>query len=73
VTLDNDTITVPATCTTAPGTGDGSGSGGGTVVPGLPNTGETNYSMGVIVSAATLAFTAVVLLIVYLVRKKRMA
>jgi hypothetical protein len=71
VSLINDTITVP-TCTTP--TGGGAAGSGDTIVPKLPNTGEKfNYQTGIVVSLATLAFTAVVLLIVYLVRKKRLA
>lgn len=68
VTLINDTITVP-TCTTP--SGGGSGSGTGTTVPKLPNTGDSNYQTGTILSISTLAFTAVVLLVLYLVRRKR--
>lgn len=76
VTLDNDTITVP-TCATVPGAGTGGGGAGTTddetAVPGLPNTGSANYDVGLIVSAATLGFTAVILAVLYLVRKKRRA
>jgi hypothetical protein len=70
VTLNNDTITVP-TCTNGGGSGGGDSPPDTTTVPGLPNTGESNYRIGVVLSAATLGFTAVVLLIVYLVRRKR--
>lgn len=75
VTLDNDTITVP-TCTTVPD--DDGGSGGGTptdttTVPRLPNTAESNYEIGIIISAVTLIFTIVVLSILYIVRKKRIS
>lgn len=75
VTLDNDTITVPA-CTTVPGGTDGGGgstSTDTTTVPKLPNTGRSSYEIGIILSIATLAFTAVVLLVVYAVRKKRIS
>jgi hypothetical protein len=74
VSLINDTITMP-TCTTPTGGGGGSTTGGTdtTTVPKLPNTGALNYQAGIILSVATLAFTAVVLTIVYLVRKKRLA
>jgi hypothetical protein len=71
VTLINDTITVPA-CTTVSG-GSGGTATDTTTVPKLPNTGSSDYSMGIMISAGTLAFTATVLLIVYQVRKKRMA
>lgn len=73
VTLINDTITVPA-CTTPVGGGGGAGTTGDTTdVPTLPNTGKSNYQTGIILSAATLAFTAVVLLILYIVRKRRLS
>jgi hypothetical protein len=73
VTLINDTITVP-TCTTPVGGGGGAGTTGDTTdVPTLPNTGKSNYQTGIILSAATLAFTAVVLLILYIVRKRRLS
>ena len=69
VTLINDTITVP-TCTTPSG---GSG-GAGTVVPRLPNTGmQSQNQIGMILSGAALATMAVVLLIVYVVRRKRIS
>lgn len=67
VTLDNDTITVP-TCTVPTGGGSGTDT---TTVPALPNTGESNNQVGIILSVATIVFTATVLFILYLVRKKR--
>jgi hypothetical protein len=74
VTLNNDTITVP-TCTTDNG-GAGSGSTTDTtIVPKLPNTGESGYqySTATIVSGATVAFAISVAVGIYLVRKKRAA
>lgn len=77
VTLDNDTISVPE-CATVVGDDEDEGEGGNggatdtTTIPKLPNTGtEPNVSVGIIFSAAALALTAVVLTVVYLVRKKR--
>ncbi len=67
VTLINDTITVPACTTTS---GSGGGGSGTTVVPKLPNTG-TDGQIGMIVSVAALLFTSFVLIILYVVRKKR--
>lgn len=74
VTLINDTITVPACATTPPPAGDGTGTNTDTTkVPGLPNTGgDSKVQVGLILSAVALAIMAVILSILYFVRKNRM-
>lgn len=68
VTLDNDTITVPA-CT-IPSVG---GNGAATTVPRLPNTGASNFSIGATLSVATLALALIALPAIYLIRKKHLS
>ena len=75
VTLNNDTITVPTCTTDNGGAGSGSTTTDTTIVPKLPNTGESGYqySTATIVSGATVAFAISVAVGIYLVRKKRAA
>lgn len=65
VTLNNDTITVPACTVPSPG-------GTTTPVPRLPNTGTSSLPMGVILGAIALALGLTVLLSLYFIRKKRL-
>lgn len=71
VTLDNDTITVP-TCAAASddGSGTGSGSGSGADTPELPNTGESDYRIGVVIGIATIIFAVGALFVAFKIHKK---
>ncbi len=66
VTLINDTITIPA-CTESDG--DGSGSSGG-VIPGFPNTGETNTGGIILSTIVALLVVSIGALTSYFVYKK---